>query len=675
MKLLINSASLFSAIFLLAGCGGSSDYDFTTPIEVPASAPTHGPIFDPAAGKLPTTNDLFFVNLADGSVSADGTLQIPNTSENPIIPQINTLDGFSTSNPIIAEFGTPIDQASLAIGSSVRVFEVSKTQGAVTGVVREITAAEMSAVAIGDGTSLALVPHAPLKESTSYMVLLTNLIKGTDGLPAQSASTYVIAKSQVPLTGGDFAALEPIRMLVNNMEDVAVSQSIAKESIVLSWSFTTQSITPVLKDVAASAKAGNLIVAATGKTTNDVSSSLPGIADVYIGTLDVPYYLETPTEANSFDPRSGYWKGVNGSSLTRYNTTPVANTNLTIPVMMTVPNAMSGQTKPATGWPVVMYQHGITRNRTDVIVYADRMAQAGFAVIALDLPMHGAAKTLTVGDQEVPNPFHADSTPFAETELSFDLDLMDNATGAPTPDDKIDDSGAHFINLTNLLNSRDNVRQGVSDLLTLRKSLASAIDAGTGMAFGLDGSKVGFIAHSLGGMVAVPYMGVETQSMPTSLVTAGAPISKVLQDSASFGPRILAGLEAAGVTGDAVPAYFQAAQFIVDSADPVNFAAAAAALHSIHMIEVADDQTVPNSSTEILAALLGTKSVSQTVTDIAPGPNSPGIVRFTEGAHSSPLDPSQGLNVFLEMHSQMVNFQVSGGTDIVIDNSDGIIQQ
>ncbi len=659
------TATLTSVLFLTA-CGGGSNYDFDTPIETAESAPPNGPIFDPAAGKLPTTNDLFFQG------STDGTLNIPNASNNPVIPQINTLDGFSTSNPIIADFGMVIDQASLTVGDSIRIFQVTKdpATGGVTGIVREATAAEFTAAAIGDGSTLALIPNVPLAESTSFMVVLTNKIKGADGSSAVSASVYTIARSQVPLTGGDYNDLEPLRQSVNNHETVASALGgVDKDSIVLSWSFTTQSITPVLAVVEASSKAEKLVVAYTGKTTNDVNNALLGLADVYVGTLDIPYYLEAPTAENPTAPTTGYWKGVGGTSLTRFNATPVANTTLTIPVMMTMPKTAA----PAEGYPIVMYQHGITRNRTDVLVYADAMANAGFAVIALDLPMHGASKTVTVGDMEVPNPFHASNTAFDETELTFDLDLSDNETSAPGPDGIIDDSGTYFINLQSLLTSRDNVRQGVSNLLTLRKSLGSIVNAMDGSTVNIDTSRIGFVAHSLGGIVATTYLGVETQSLPSSLVTTGAPISKVLQESASFGPRIVAGLEAQGVTGEDLPAFFQAAQFIVDSADPVNFASAAGAKHPIHMIQVVNDQTVPNSATEVLAALLRAKSVSTTVTDIAPGPNSPGIVIFTEGAHSSPLDPSQGLDVFTEMHTQMATFQGSGGTTILISDPD-IIQ-
>ncbi len=89
------------------------------------------------------------------------------------------------------------------------------------------------------------------------------------------------------------------------------------------------------------------------------------------------------------------------------------------------------------------------------------------------------------------------------------------------------------------------------------------------------------------------------------------------------------------------------------------------------MIKVIGDDTVPNSTTDILSALVGAKDVSTTVTDIAP--DAAGIVTFTQGVHSSVLDPSEGLNVFLEMHSQMATFQATSGTTILI-NDPSIIQ-
>ena len=410
---------------------------------------------------------------------------------------------------------------------------------------------------------------------------------------------------------------------------------------------STVASTEDLQKLADNAEAQQLVVApvpnplnASGiATSNDVASAaaganagLPGIADVYIGTLDLPYYFDTSNSTTSF------WL----PSLAVRET-------LTVPVMMTIPNI---GTMPASGWPIVMYQHGITRNRTDVIAYADAQASAGFAVIAIDLPTHGLV--------DATNPFNANNTAFpTDTEQTFGQ----NAT-----------SGENFINLRSLLTSRDNLRQGAANLATLRKSLGGIINVATGTSVLIDTSKVGLIAHSLGGMVAIPYLAVETTPTPSSIVMSGATITDVLRGSASFSPVIEAGLAGLGVTTPAgIAGFYANAQELVDAGEPANFAADAAANHAIHLIEVIGDQTVPNSSTENLAVIMGASSVSSTM-PIAAG--SPGIVRFTVGSHSSPLAPDAAT---VGIQTQLANFQGSVaspfGPTIVIDSSNCSIIQ
>ncbi len=388
----------------------------------------------------------------------------------------------------------------------------------------------------------------------------------------------------------------------------------------------------------ASAAASAVASAAAGEPVF-VNAGLPGFADVHIGTIDVPYYFDPTNSTTSF------WS----PSLAVIDT-------LTVPLMMTIPNEDAvdflGQPvlMPEAGWPIVMYQHGITRNRTDVIAFADAQARAGFAVIAIDLPTHGVV--------DPNNPFNASNTAFpTDVEQTFGANVV---------------SGQNFINIPSLLTSRDNLRQGAANLLTLRRSLGGIINVTTGTAFPIDTSRVGLIAHSLGGMVAIPYLGVETTPTPSSIVMAGATITTVLKESTSFSPVVAQGLARVGVFGEDVDAFYINAQEIVDAAEPANYAAAAAANHHIHLISVIGDETVPNSSTENLAQLMGATSISITSPNIA-ARNIAGseagnarIVRFTEGGHSSPLSPAASLAAFLEIQSQLAVFQATSGTVIQI---------
>src|SRR3546814_11997302 len=73
---------------------------------------------------------------------------------------------------------------------------------------------------------------------------------------------------------------------------------------------------------------------------------------------------------------------------------PKEQSEQTIPVLVTIPNANSGKTMPADGWPVVIFQHGITGNRTQMIAIAPALAAAGFATVAIHLPLHWSPPTV-----------------------------------------------------------------------------------------------------------------------------------------------------------------------------------------------------------------------------------------------------------------------------------------
>ena len=705
-NLTLHTLSLILSIPLLGltltGCGGSgTDYNFDN--APPPVAPSTAAFFSPANGG-PTTNNLLF--------GANGRLGFPNPPDangnlNPVRSALNTLDGFSTINPITTTFGSPLDPASLSIGQSIRVFHVSRlANGAITGVLDELSSADIAAsTAGGDNQTLVLTPLKPLAASSTYMVVLTNALKLADGRPVTSSSSYLILRGDNDLTQQpantfpDLTQAVQLQALINSMENSAIAFTSANESttdditendIILSWAFTTQSISTVLEDLASNTNAGTIIAAPSGFTTKDANPAFMGIADIYIGTLDIPYYLSPPSAQNPAAPITEFWQESNG-----LNSTPVQTSTLTIPLILTVPNASSGKTMPADGWPITIYQHGITRVRTDALIHADSLASQGIATIAIDLPLHGVTAT-----DPATNPlaaFHASNTPFPnDGELTFNLDLANNMTGAiGSPDGNIDDSGTHFLNLASLLTSRDNIRQGVVDLIVLRKSLGNIPGVK------IDTSKVGLLAHSLGGLVAVPYLAVESQRTPASLVTTGGGIARFVNGSSAFGPTIRAGLAAAaGITENAdLQAFLGATQAILDSADPINYGAVAASKHPIHMIEVVGDgtaanlpdQTIPNtvpqapqldpefvppaplSGTEPLARVMGLTSVAST----ASGVN--GIVRFTQGEHATLLTPKKGgadaadnadlLNVFVEMHRQIVGFQASSGTIIPVTDT------
>lgn len=660
-----------SGLLWLPGCGRDSK-DVAEELNIDRAGFTA--YFDLTAGILPFPSNLLFKD------STDGTLNIPVANptdfSNPQVA-LNALDGFSTVAPISTRFSSAIDPNSLT-PASVRVFEVtlSGIAGAVVAINRELAFGTefLPTLSTVDPTRSTLVtlPTRPLKPRTSYLVMLSNGIKGASGLNPQTSAHYLIAKTPNSLLGTPAASLEPVRQLVNFQENALASFGVPKEQIVLSWTFSTQSIGNVLATVRTLASGSSMVNPAPVGTTANLlppGASL-GIADVFVGSLTVPYYLANANaSAGPSAPLTTFWQGAGGSNLTFLNTTPVVKSTETIPLLVTLPNAASGQVKPITGWKVAIFQHGITSNRTSMLALADTMARAGFAVVAIDLPLHG----LPVGHPLRLSP-----------ERTFDLDLVNNTTGAPGPDGVADSSGTHFINLASLLSSRDNLRQGVADLFALTKSLPAMDVDGGGADF--DASQVYFVGHSLGGMVGSVFLALEPTVKSAVLGMPGGGVAKLLDGSASFGPKIAAGLAAKGVlkgTAD-YESFLGAAQTLIDSGDPINYATATTSGRGVLLFEVVGDgagflpdQVVPNNvlanapagtvpsplaGTDPFATVMGLTRLTTTTA----GLSQKAWMRFTAGDHSSLLSPTASMAVTAVMQEAMATFLASDGNLVAI---------
>jgi pimeloyl-ACP methyl ester carboxylesterase len=699
----ITALAVASTLLTLGTLHEARAYDYTAPVVFHPVAS-----FDPANGVVPFPNNLLLLG------TTDLTLNIPVADPTDITdPKVamNALDGFSTTAPWSTTFNMPIDTTTLAPMQTVHVYEVTLTGpgGAVTSIVRELASDEyIVSLAPSDtsGRTLAIVPTKPLTQMTSYMAVLTNGIKATNGLPIRAALPYLFAQRTTPLCSGgqstvlalpaaQACALEPLRQLTNAQEAAAVGAGVAPGSITLSWVMTTQSTTIELQAIDAvveASPAATTHLAPTGSTLASLGLGLPPVADIYIGTIDLPYYLSAPSADNPTAPLNTHWEAAPGAyidqcagfgldptstNITYCNPFPVATSTQTVPMIVTLPNSHSGRAKPPGGWPVVIFQHGITRNRTDAFAIAGTLAAQGWAVVAIDLPLHGITDTT--------NPFYVGNTPFAQIgarERTFDMDFENNASGAPGPDGVIDPSGSWFINLSGLLSSRDNLRQGVADLFELAHAVPSMhFDASTDF----DGARIAFVGQSLGSIVGTMFVQIDPNVTTALLSVPGGGIARLLDGSATFGPRIRAGLAAAGVVAGTpdYDAFMGAAQTAVDSGDPINFSGVTDTKHLL-MQEVVGggdvpyDQVIPNtvagaptSGTEPLIAAYGLAPIGQT-TQSATGIR--GATRFLQGEHGSLLDPTDFPAATAEMQGEMASMVVSGGNAVQVTYPQILVQ-
>ena len=301
---------------------------------------------------------------------------MPEPLTRPLAAALNTLDGFSTTAKITAPFNAPLDPATLvpfdfqAPTGAETIFILDATNGVplIPGLDYGVGISQAS----GSGDAiLEITPLRPLAEKTTYAVYLTSGIQSTVGQAAGPDQVFELVRDAHfagVMTGNpDLDALLPV---IGQLLDAGVAAfGLGPADIISAWSISTQSLTDVLEVVDQTAVAQLSILTPAGITTADLGLGLPGIADIYVGFMEVPYYMD-PTDISG-----SFWVGANGGLLTRFNPTALVRTTLRIPVLASLPNAFSGTVQPPGGWPVAIYQHGVTDNRTSLFAIADSMAR------------------------------------------------------------------------------------------------------------------------------------------------------------------------------------------------------------------------------------------------------------------------------------------------------------
>lgn len=734
---------------LLVGCGSSDNNDNT---EGGVAFSLFTPVTE---AQVPVPFDLFFADSASQTgLSADGTLNIPNdpAAPNPLVTAVNLLDGFSTTASIFTDFiGADID---LDIANSGGVLLISSKTGAlIPGVDYEVVQSPV----ITTRPRLLIRPLTPLTPATTYFVVLTGALRTASGGQIVRARQFGIAANPNPVGSPENPAdgftpeqqetLELIRSrLIRPIFDGVLdpNPNIDSDNVLLAWSFTTQSIGASLKYLAANPTVnpnddpnGGIRVRQLPVTTGQLGLGLRDTAAIYAGTFDLPYYLaDAATSAGPLGPLTMPWAsdgtqaagnsalpdGQGGNlpcafiapseSTTQCYPQPKQRSVQSVPVLVTVPKDPDGGiiAPPANGYPVVIFQHGITADRTSMLAIAPTLAAAGFVTVAIDIPLHGVAP-----DSQFRLP--------GVQERTFDLDVM-------PADGTIDSSGASFINLANIAVSRDNLREAVTDDInlnaTLRAGDIAAVDVnGDPGAIAINPDKIFFVGHSLGGIIGSTLLGVvpDDQLRAATLAMPGGGIIRLLDGSPAFGPVIAGGLQAAaGIAegSDTYETFLRFAQTVTDTADPINHAVAASTNHAIHMIEVVGgandgnnppDLVVPNfvarnsdgskcpasaqlvpfldtvcvagrlSGTNPLVNAMGLNMVTISPPYSAPSNGQPStntVIRFTAGHHSSILVPTpsgtpgvdagEAFRTTCEMQSETAMFLAQAAAGVPADN-------
>ena len=651
-----------AAAAIVSGCeGGSSDEPLPVTF-TPGTAPAGTgfvAMYAPPVDNVPYPNDIYFN-------PTTARLNVPVKVTSPLANALNTLDGFSTTAVISAPFNGPLDAASLIpwnplsmapTAASIVVLNATAGTPLIPGTDYTV---RISAASGSGGGILEIVPLKPLAPRTRYAFIVTNGVRSTGAVPAGAdlvfgavRDTYLAGGTSVP----GQPALNPLFQVIPPLLEAARAIGISPKDVVVAWSMLTQSIDNVLVSVNATTAARQAALVPAG-TTAQLGLGVPSFANIYVGYLDIAYY------GDAANPLTSFWVNSQLVPPTAQNPAPfVREAHRRIPLLATLPN---NQPRPSSGWPVVIFQHGITLNRTVMFAMADSFAQAGFAVVAIDLPLHGVTDTA--------NPFYqGPGNPFGNNERHFNLDNV-GATGVFAPDGKID-NGWQILNVANPLNARDHIRQAVADTIALKRTLPDLDVNGDMNPDDLDPNRIHYVGISLGSIISGVFLGLDTDIKTATLSSPAGPWTSILTDpqAIDFGQPIRNALSAQGLPPGTIgfDNFVRDLQTVIDPVDPVNYATLAKN-HPLHVIEVLGDTAVPNRPTDYIAQLWGLPSVSVTTA----GAPAKGIVRFKAGAHSSLFNPQPNPTVTAEMQQETVFYAANpGGAGTVIRiNNTSVVQ-
>ncbi|WP_394132639.1 VolA/Pla-1 family phospholipase [Shewanella maritima] len=461
-------------------------------------------------------------------------------------------------------------------------------------------------------------------------------------------------------------------------------------------------------------------------------SPISVLSALQAGTLSQAIFA-TQAEDNGVDPQAALanpallvghtWTLDDGNPadstkhLTKFNPVVGVSHWEEVNVLMSVPNLAKVEAfntaqglnfeAPTDGWPATIAMHGLGGGKEMSLAYAGMYAAAGVATIAIDMPLHGERSYDANGDG------------------IYDMSATAPEFGASIgkPDEFAFGNPLVFVNIASTLTVRDNFRQATLDHLGLRLLVTGLYSQmkQAGMPALFDMNKVSTQGLSLGGIVGStvstyastglfdPATGDELPNAyginAASLVAPAGGLAGAFAGSATFAPELFAAVTASdtfqalvdeaneagyepgtpeydalvqAVYAGFIPSFALAVQTAVDSADPINHAAALAATElPVHLIEVVGDennlpdQVLPNavagfplSGTEPLISALGYKCVD----GFSAGS---GVVRFTKGHHSSLVSPSEvdgvtdgtGLAAAatVEMQTQVARFAQTAG--------------
>lgn len=598
--------------------------------------------FDPANGVIPFPNELLM---------NDGKVNLPADAKDDAFTaglkvSFNTLDGFSTSASLTTESGESEGAADARLdGDSVTPaqfrfvnLELPSEQVPFTLTCRGCGRAGSAPLAEPD--QVVLTPSKPLRSHTRYGVFWLKGARSIDGKPLNANTVFALARGKQPLFAGNRSTIDSLDDLTASLAETlrlklaptlvaADGLAIRRDSLVLAWTFTTQTTVPGLVTLANKPTEWALPTTVTGGPATLVTidtaplAALGGLVGEDLSS-NIRWAKEGEfTSAVAFDPNGTDLSfatmtstPTDGAFTDALLTSPRREQRRFILIVPTTPKLADGKI------PVVLYHHGLGQSRRDAAAIANTIAKAGYATLAIDAPFHGLRSYCqSSADCRAGTACtnHRCPDSLANPNDGYRVRTLPVFGNDPLETPEI--SGNQFISPGNLFASRDHFRQQVIDYAQLIRVLndrtlgIGAIDVddpATTVVERLEPTGPRYIGQSLGGIIGALITAAIPQITAATLNVPGASMTDVILDATSF-QSYRAPLDAYLTSKGWPPGsqgylrFLDLARWVLDPADPQSCGRHLIAeplgttpKKRVFISWVKDDETIPNRTTDLL---------------------------------------------------------------------------
>ena len=661
--------------------------------------------FDPQHSIVPFPNNLV-LDPATGKVNLPMT-----ACEPPALTQIRTgilnqLDGFGTYETVMTTTMTTAPDPATVVPSSFAMYKIAdgstpvNPQGAQPiPLVAKVTQslrfnASQCNLPPGFIPTVALVPAVPLDQRSTYVVIVKSSLKPASGGDFSPSPIWsLVRQSQDPVTldamGNVIAENTPLdptdptdangNGVPDSIEQLrgidqlwkahaaalgfidATGAVTSRNDILVAWTFTTQTTTdpldptvtgsPAQQEVNTTpAKFGGFLSLpkAKGAPTADLflqsilgagncaAVGCANVGDVLIGAYVSPDFQvlgPNPVSGGALVP--GQWDDP------VHPTVQVANQQIYALAM--IPTG----TPPATGWPTVIFGHGLGGSKETLFAFGPQLASIGFASVAIDFQAQGMRAVKISND---PAAGCAGKCTTSGTDCTEQRNILGQCAAGQTccgagescvipgttPAVAISPTSTAQcyapILSTNLGATRDNIRQTVLDLIGVKRAAEACGAAGcpsdNGTALSVDPAHVDYAGLSLGGIIgsttsavagfqgsllSVPGVGWLDIVENTDEPQIKCPVVNALIDMGILmGTKWDPAMPTVGLCLDnsnwtqqpGYQAFAPIARWVLDNADGANFTKKLAT-RTFLIQEVIGDMVVPNIAQDREGALVG----------------------------------------------------------------------